>query len=138
MSSAGRFSSETNGAAASPVATLLAGLNHPHRDGIAQLRTLILDLDSRITEEVKWNAPSHQLDDHFATFRLHPPKAIQLILHTGAKARSNARKFTIDDPAGLLQWPATDRCVLTLKSASELKAHLADVRSILRQWIDQL
>ena len=99
---------------------------------------MILKIDERITEEIKWNAPSFKLDDHFATFRVHPPKNIQLILHTGAKAKANSKKFAIEDPEELLQWPATDRCVLTLASAAELKKHRASVLKIIRQWIVQL
>ena len=117
---------------------LLRKLEHPHKAGIERLRASILELDPRITEEVKWNAPSFRLDDHFATFRLHPPKHIQLILHTGATAKSNLRTFKIDDPERLLQWPATDRCVLTLSSMSELARHEARVLRMIEQWIGQL
>ena len=83
--------------------SLLAALEHPHKAGILRLRRIILDLDQRITEEVKWNAPSFRIDEHFATFKLHPPKHIQLVLHTGAKARSNTQTFDIDDPHRLLK-----------------------------------
>lgn len=125
-------------AGATPVTAYLASLDHPHRDGIERLRVLILGLDPRIGEEIKWNAPSFRIDDHFATFRLHPPKNIQLILHTGAKAKSNTRRFAIDDPDGLLTWPAIDRCVLMLPSTQALAAHETAVLRIVRQWIDQL
>lgn len=120
------------------VSKLLAGLQHPHKAAVEELRRWILALNDKVAEEVKWNAPSFKLDDHFATFRLHPPRNIQLILHTGAKATSNAKTFAVDDPAGLLKWPATDRAVLTLASASELQKHKDDVLRILRQWVAQL
>lgn len=129
---------KTAGAAATSVAQFLARTDHPHRAGIERLRELILGLDPRIGEEIKWNAPSFKLDEHFATFKLHPPKNIQLVLHTGAKGRSGARAFRIDDPDGLLTWPATDRCVLTLASGEALAAHETAVLGILRQWIAQL
>ena len=120
------------------VHALLEGLEHPHKAGILELREWILKLDPRITEEVKWNAPSFKLEDHFATFRLHPPKGIQLILHTGAKAKSNSRHFVVADPEGLLAWPATDRSVLTIASAEELCVYKAQVQGILKQWVAQL
>jgi hypothetical protein len=120
------------------VTSLLRDLKHPHKAGIEALRRLILKLDQRITEEVKWNAPSFKLNDHFATFRIHPPENIQLILHTGAKGKSNARKFKVEDPDKLLAWPATDRCVLTLESTAALKARRKSVTRIIEQWIDQL
>ncbi len=120
------------------VLALLAGLEHPHKAGIEALRSWILALNAKITEEVKWNAPSFKVDDHFATFRVHPPKGVQLILHTGAKAKSNAKAFVIDDPAGLLKWPATDRAVLTLASEAELQKNRDRVLRILKQWVAQL
>jgi hypothetical protein len=125
-------------AAAHPGLALLAALDHPHKAGIVRLRGFILGIDARISEEIKWNAPSFRIDEHFATFRLHPPRNIQLVLHTGAKAKANARTFAIDDPCGLLSWPASDRCVLTLASEAELDAHEAAVVRILEQWISQL
>lgn len=125
-------------AGAGRVTELLATLDHPHKAGIERLRALILGLDRRITEAIKWNAPSFRLDDHFATFRLYPPKNIQLVLHTGATAKSNTRSFAIDDPDVLLAWPASDRCVLTLASAEELASHEVAVLGIVRQWIAQL
>lgn len=125
-------------AAATSVPPFLAQTDHPHRAAIERLRELILGLDPRIGEEIKWNAPSFKLDEHFATFKLHPPKNIQLVLHTGAKGRSGARRFQIDDPDRLLTWPASDRCVLTLASGEALAAHEAAVLGILRQWIAQL
>lgn len=120
------------------VQDLLANLEHPHAAGILRLREIVLALDRRIAEEIKWNAPSFRIDDHFATFRLHPPKQIQLVLHTGAKAQSNDRSFVIDDPSGLLKWLASDRCVLTLANEAELSANEAAVQRIIQQWIEQL
>jgi hypothetical protein len=120
------------------VLALLAALEHPHKAGVEALRAWILGLNDGITEEVKWNAPSFKLAEHFATFRLHPPKNIQLVLHTGAKAKSNAKAFAIDDPATLLKWPATDRAVLTLASEAELYKHKDDVLRVLNQWVAQL
>jgi hypothetical protein len=129
---------KTAAADATSVTAFLANLDHPHRAGIERLRTLILGLDPRIGEEIKWNAPSFRFDDHFATFKVYPPKNIQLVLHTGAKAKSNARTFAIDDPDRLLTWPATDRCVLTLASTQALIDHETAVLRIIRQWIEQL
>ena len=124
--------------AGTSVTQFLATLDHPHKEGIELLRSVILGVDRRIREGIKWNAPSFMLADHFATFRLHPPKNVQLILHTGAKARSGAKVFRIDDPEGLLKWPASDRAVLTFASTAEAKASKAAVQHIVKQWIAQL
>lgn len=130
--------SKTPAVAAQTVSGLLEALDHPHKAGIERLRRMILSLDPRISEEIKWNAPSFRLEEHFATFKLHPPRNIQLILHTGAKVKSGTGSFAVEDPDGLLAWPSSDRCVLTLASGQELVEHEAAVRQIITQWIAQV
>jgi hypothetical protein len=123
---------------ASPVDSFMSTLDHPHKFAIQELRTLILSIDPRIKEEIKWNAPSFFIDEHFATFKLHPPKTVQLVLHTGAKVKPQASAFQVDDPEHLLAWPAKDRAVLTLESNVHAARVRPAVRAILRQWIAQL
>ncbi len=124
--------------ASTAVTEYLAKLDHPHKAGIEELRCIILGLDKRITEEIKWNAPSFKIEDHFATFKLYPQKNIQLVLHTGAKAKSNTKSFVVEDPDNLLKWPATDRCVLSLASSAALESHRPSVLRILEQWLAKL
>ena len=131
-------SSTRTSAPTSSVEQFLDALDHPQADGIALLRRLILGVDARISEDIKWNAPSFKVDDHFATFRLHPPKNIQLVLHTGAKVKADAKAFHVDDPGGLLKWPAPDRAVLTLASTADLERHQDAVVRIVSQWVAQL
>jgi hypothetical protein len=120
------------------VQAFLDHLDHPHKPAIVALRSLILSLDPRIREDVKWNAPSFYIEEHFATFRLHPATAIQLVLHTGAKKRARTDEIKVADPRGLLKWAAADRCILTLCDAEEAHARQDEIAGILRQWIDQL
>lgn len=116
----------------------LAALKHPHEKGVRALRRAILGLDARIREEVKWNAPSFCLDDHFATFRLHPGAVFQLILHTGAKAKGPPKQLHLDDPQGLLKWAAKDRCIFTFASDEDAMSKSAEVTRMVRDWISQL
>jgi hypothetical protein len=116
----------------------MAQLAHPHKDAIQDIRSLVLSADPRVKERIKWNAPSFFIDDDFATFRLQPPNAIQLVLHTGAKVKAQPRTFSIDDPHKLLKWAARDRCVLTLESAEHAQQMREAVASIIKQWIQQL
>ena len=120
------------------VRAFLDALEHPQKAGIVRLRRIILGVDERIGEGIKWNAPSFFITEHFATFKVFPPKAIQLVLHTGAKPTGKPRTMKVPDPAGLLKWPAPDRCVLTLPTEKALVEHEAAVVAILRHWIAQL
>lgn len=110
----------------------LAALVHGQKSSIATLRAATLAIDDRIGEDVKWNAPSFFIEDRFATFRVHPAK-LQVILHTGAKARSNQQVFEIPDPDGLLTWPAKDRCVVAIRD-DRLDVVVDIVRDRVRNW----
>jgi hypothetical protein len=120
------------------VQAFLDELEHPHKASIEALRRLVLGLDTRIREDIKWNAPSFLIEDHFATFKLHPFRTIQIVLHTGAKVKPGQAPFAVDDPCGLLKWAAPDRCVLTLRTAEEADANQDAIATIVRQWIGQL
>lgn len=122
----------------SAVDALMEGLDHPHKEFVQAIRALILSLDPRIKEAVKWNAPSFFIEDHFATFKLRPLSSIQLVLHTGVKVKANPKQFAVPDPQGLLKWPAKDRCVLTLGTAEEATSKRGAVAAIIRAWIQQL
>lgn len=127
-----------NADAASDVAAFMAALDHPHKAGIEHLRQAILGADPRITEAVKWNAPSFRLQDHFLTFKLFPPKHIQLIFHVGAKPLVPPRAFHLDLPAAATTWAAPDRCVLTLADTAQAEALAPQVVQAVRQWVEQL
>ena len=124
--------------AAKSVSAYLAALEHPHKKGVQALREAILGADARIREEVKWNAPSFYIDDHFLTFRLSPGAIFQLIFHRGAKAKGNQKKFHLEDPKGLLKWAAEDRCIMTFESDADAKAKRAEVAKMVKDWIAQL
>lgn len=118
------------------VEAYLAALDHPQKATVERLRRAILAIDPRITEEVKWNAPSFKLDDHFATFKLHPPTQVQLVLHTGAKAEKPPRQLDLD-ASKLIKRAAPDRCILTLKPSETTGETEAEVVRLVRQWVEQ-
>jgi len=113
----------------------MATLDHAMSAQVEQLRTAILSADARVNESIKWNAPSFFIEDHFATFNLHYPDRVQIVLHAGAKVNPNANQFEISDPSGLLKWAAADRASITFGSAAEVDDRMASFQDILRQWI---
>ena len=113
----------------------MATLDHPLAAQVEQLRSAILGADSRVNESIKWNAPSFFIDDHFATFNLHRPDRVQIVLHAGAKVNPDATQFEIADPSGLLKWAALDRASVNFRSAKEVDEQSAAFVDVLRQWI---
>ena len=112
----------------------LADLNHSHLAGIRRLRAAILDVDDRLVEHVKWNAPSFQLGDHdLLTMRLAPRDAFQLVLHRGAA--KVAGSVSVDDPEGLLEWRGPDRAVIDLRDDLREAEIEPAVKALVRAWI---
>jgi len=130
--------SSSSAAAIASVDEFLRVLDHPHKEGIELLRAVILTVDKRITEEIKWNAPSFKLTDHFATFKLHPPKGIQLVLHVGSRPIVPPKQFQLDVPVDLVKWAAPDRCILMVPSSSAAAALQSTFARAVKQWLSQL
>jgi hypothetical protein len=114
----------------------MKSLNHPLKEGVEQLRTAILDSNDRITEHIKWNAPSFRYaGEDRVTFRLYPEDRVQLIFHRGAKVRSDTADFTFDDQTGLLRWVAADRAVVPLRDAKDAEAKQRDLVEVVNRWV---
>lgn len=116
------------------VDTLMATLEHPHRDAIAALREIVCGADASIAEGVKWNAPSFRTTEYFATTHLRAKTGIGLILHLGAKVR-DIPSVTVDDPKGLLTWLAKDRAMAGWSGLAELRAQAPALQALIRNWI---
>ena len=111
-------------------------LDHPLKDGIERLRAAILDSSDRITENIKWKAPSFRYaDEDRVTFRLYPEDRVQLIFHRGAKVRSDAADFAFEDHTGLFRWVANDRAVVALHNAEDVDAKLPALVEVVNRWV---
>jgi uncharacterized protein YdhG (YjbR/CyaY superfamily) len=131
-------SSQTNPA----VIAFLGKLNHPLKREIEAVRQIILGVSPEIREGIKWNAPSFRTTEYFATLNLRAKDGqdrVWLILHVGAKAKdTRAKGLKIADPAGLLEWLAKDRCLVTFADGKDVQAKRAALQAIVREWIRQL
>lgn len=117
----------------------LDALDHPLQAEIREVRGWILGADPSIREGVKWNAPSFRTAEYFATFHLRSTDAVQLVFHTGAKARDlPGGPARLDAGARLATWLGKDRCLVTLGRGDALAADRADLEALVRAWIAQL
>jgi len=115
-------------------------LDHPRKNEIEAVRRIIPGVSPEIREGIKWNSPSFRTTDYFATVNLRAKDGetrVWLILHTGAKKKA-AKELKIADPAGLMQWLAPDRCLVTFADGKDIQARRAALETIIREWIGQL
>jgi Domain of unknown function (DU1801) len=121
------------------VQTFLDELDHPLKREIVAVRKAILKTDKRISEGIKWNAPSFRTGEYFATVNLRSTDTVQLILHLGAKARKDVKaQLAIEDPEGLLKWLAKDRAMATLGAGKEFTSNSKAFVKIIKQWIEHV
>ncbi|WP_162128086.1 DUF1801 domain-containing protein [Flavobacterium phycosphaerae] len=114
-------------------------LEHPLKPELLELRNYIKTQFPELNEIIKWNAPSYQYDGiDFLTFKLFPPKNIQLIFHRGAKSKEQPKQHFITEASALLQWPANDRAVATFASFGDIQKQQAVLKQCIQLWIEQL
>ena len=117
------------------VAEYIAELPEPLRSEVMALRKAVLAAVPNVAEEIKWNAPSFFLGEHFATMRLNGKVFLQLILHLGAKNKSSISRASIEDPSGILTWLGPDRACIDFREPGNVAAHASSVQRILQQWV---
>lgn len=121
------------------VNNFIATLDHPLKKEFLELRKVILENVPNGNEHIKWNAPSYQINDtDFLTFKLMPPKNIQLVFHRGAKVKEMPKDKLINDTFGLLKWAANDRAVATFNSMEEVENLKAQLIETINKWVKAL
>lgn len=119
------------------VTSLLDACDHPLRKEIDLLRTIILSVDKRIEEGVKWGTSSFRTTDWFATLNMPvQKKEPMIILHTNGQRLD--MKGRLPDPTGLVRWLAIDRGQVLFKSAGDIKAKREALKALLHAWVQPL
>lgn len=61
-------------------------LDYPLKAEVQTLREIIKGVSPKISEQIKWNAPSYSTKDYIATFNFHDKQQIRLVFHNPAIA----------------------------------------------------
>lgn len=120
----------------------LKKLEHPLAETAIELRKLIINADSRVSEHIKWNAPAFYYNGEMkafdpkeykrdiVVFNLHKQDKILLVFPTGAK---------LNDATGMLEGSYTDgRRLITITGMEDLSHKKEAINSILLQWLDMV
>lgn len=119
------------------VDTLLKDADPVRLPLLQALRELLLGVDPRVREDVKWKAPSYFLQCCFATLNQRVREGVLIVLHCDASGRRQQRPL-IDDPQALLEWKSADRALLAVSDLQQLDQHAVAIGRILEQWIAAL
>jgi hypothetical protein len=117
------------------VINFLDKLSHPFKKEIEEIRKIILKSNDKLTEHIKWNAPSFSIDGNDCVTMNFTPKSIRLIFHRGAKVKEQPKQRLISDTTHILTWAANDRAIATFTSLEEIKLKRKDLEAIINKWV---
>lgn len=111
------------------VDAFMAALDHPLKAEVETLRGIIRKASPKLSERIKWNAPSYFLGAHdFAAFNLHQIEFVQLIV-----------VFPKGKPAidvdGLLEGEWVDRRMAKFTSATDIEWKAKKLTGLVRDWV---
>ena len=101
-------------------------LEHPLKDAIELVRTLILESNPGILEQVKWNAPSFRHKYDFVTFNVRPADKIHLVFH---------HPFIASIKSPMLEGDYKDRRMVYFKNKAEIEKGRVELQQVIKQWI---
>jgi len=118
------------------VTDFLDGLDHPFRNEIELLRTILLSVEEEIVEGIKWNGPNYRVQgEDRITMRIHPPTQVQIIFHRGAKVKTQPGKRLLDKDYDFLTWKENDRAIASFQSLEQIEKDRSKIKEIATMWI---
>ena len=93
------------------------------------VREIILAANDKITEDIKWGAPSFAYKDNMATFNPRAKKFVNLTFHKGA---------LINDDTGLLEGDQKEARVARFHSMDEIKEKKAALEKVVNKWVETM
>ena len=105
-----------------------AAYDNPQRDLVLAVREVVLRADERVTEAIKWQAPTFIYRGNIASFYPRSKQHVSLMFHTGA---------SLPDPDGLLEGEGDTSRVARFLDADDLAAKSGALRGLVLAWIAQ-
>lgn len=106
----------------------LAAYDNPQKEVVAAVRAAILKADARITETVKWQAPTFAYKGNLASFFPKAKAHATLMFHKGA---------TIAGEFPNLEGDGKEARTMKFASLDDLKAKSKELAAIVVAWCDQ-
>ena len=100
--------------------------DNPQKDLVQAVHELILKTDPRITEVIKWQAPTFVYKGNLASFYPRSTKHVSLMFHTGA---------SLSDPSGVLEGDGDTSRVLRILDYDDLAVKADALRGLIARWI---
>lgn len=102
-------------------------LDHPLKEEMLLVRYLILEADERISESIKWKAPTFEFKGNLVSFQPRAKKFVSLMFHRGAEIPG-------DHP--VLQGDAALARTMRLRDMSDIEDQREALQAVVRAWCD--
>jgi len=101
--------------------------DNPQKELAQAVRGTILDADPRLTETIKWKAPTFMYKGNLASFYPRSTQHVSLMFHTGA---------VLPDPTGLLEGEGDTSRVSRFLDEDDLVSKTEALRGLVVAWIE--
>lgn len=101
--------------------------DNPQKEGVMRVREIILATDARITESIKWKAPTFEFEGNIASFYPKSKRHVSLMFHQGAR---------IPGDHALLEGDGDTSRSAKFADLADVEAKRGQLEAVIRAWID--
>lgn len=109
------------------VTAYMEALEHPLKAEIEALRKIIKETDTRISERIKWKAPSYYCKEDFLTFNHRMQDKVHLIFHNEAIPKIKSV---------ILEGNYKDRRMVYFKDMTDVLAKKTELQRIIAELLE--
>ncbi|MCI5059073.1 MAG: DUF1801 domain-containing protein [Flavobacteriales bacterium] len=99
---------------------------HPLDREIQLVRSIIMDVDPKIEETIKWSSPTFMYKGNMASFFMNAKKHVSLMFHKGA---------LINDDSGLLEGDGKEGRVAKFSSVEDIEDKKEALTNVVKEWM---
>lgn len=104
-------------------------LEHPLKTEIEAVRAIIKSADPKISERIKWNAPSYYYQEDMVTFNHRATDQVHLVFH---------HPFIVQIDSALLLGDYKDRRMMYFKDMVSVEAHKNELEKIMQTLVQHI
>lgn len=101
-------------------------LEHSQKDAMMLIRDIVLSTDEKITEDIKWKAPTFIYKGNITSFIMNTKTSVSMMFHDGAK---------IEDDTGLLEGDGKKARVARFEDIADVTAKKSKLQKVIKKWI---
>ena len=104
----------------------MTSLNHPYKAEIEKLREIILGVNSKIEEDIKWKCPTFVYKGNLVSIVVRTKSHVQLMFHTGVALLGDT---------GLLEGDGQQVRFARFQNMAEVKQKRKALEAVVTKWL---